>query len=382
MDEINNETKQKVVNVLPLSKGRRILVFLGDFFITFMLSFLLFTIAVLPLGKVMTRYDKRNADYSNNLTLRGEILYENKILFDSGNVDKSEIVYNTSFTYFVYLSYFTYDVANPEHVRYAQYGHKEENNIFNHYFLDILGDSEKYISLFDKYNDKYQYFIRTDTTVALKDEIKTELLTYFDTSDHPTKLCNQYMDNIETSLFYPMLSEVMTLVEKNDLSSTKGVTYNQVNGWIKAFEKYINNLAIGTGIISVFLSTSVLFLVVPLCNKNRRTLTMMAMKVNRIDVRSLNMASKSQIVISFIYQLFIGLLAAFFVPIGLLTIYEIFNITLLFVLALFSLLLILGSFVFLMFDKFNRAMFDFFTNTVFVTSDTLDEIYRSKGYYI
>lgn len=372
----------KVVDVLPITKGRRILVFLGDYFLNFMLSFLLFTIMVLPLGKVITSYDNKNSAYSSNLLKRVDILYDTQILFNSNKVDRSEIVYNTSFTYYVYLSYFTYDVASPSHVEFDQYGHKEENNIFRHYYLDILNDESKYQNVIDTYNKKHNYFVRTNNDLVLKDEIKSEILSFYDTSDKPTKTCETYMSNIEHSFFYPVFSEVMTEIKKKDLVSSTGLSFNKVSSELKTFENYINNMALATGLISLVLSTSILFILIPLINKTHKSVAMMVMKVERIDINSLNIASKSQTVIHAIYQLFTGLLISFFVPIGLLTIQEIFNITILFVLALFAIALMLSSLIVLLFNKFNRTTFDTLTRTVYVSTETLDKIYRSKGYYI
>lgn len=374
------EKEQKVVDILPLKKGRRMLVYLGDFFLNFILSFLLFTIAALPLGKVFTNYDNRNDQYVSNLDLRANILYENKILFASRDVDKSEIIYNTSFTYYVYLSYFTFDVENPENVKYQQYGHKVENNIFHHYFIDLIDDQEQYVSLFDTYNEKNEYFIRNNLTITLKEEIKAEIYTFFDTSDKPTALANKYVSHIEKNVFYPLLSEVMTLINKYDLKDSSGHSYKKVSQELKSFETYINNLAIGTSLVAYFLSSSILFLLIPVISKSKKTLSMMILKVERVDIRSLNMVKNDKVLLSFIYNLFINLIITFFIPIGLLTIFEIFNISLLFVFALFSFLLIITSFVFLLFNGFNRTLVDYFTGSVYLTNDSLDEIYRSRGY--
>ena len=352
MEEVK---EQKVINILPIKKGRRMLVFLGDFFLNFMLTFLLITIAVLPLGKVFTGYNAKNNHYTENLTLRANILYQNKLLFDSGNVDPSEVVYNTSYTYYVYLSYFVYDIPDPEQVQYHQYGHKQENNIFYHYFIDLINEPENYVSLFSHYNDKHQYFDINGIDVTLKSEYRTEILTFFDTSDKPTESCTKYMSNIENSIFYPMFSEVMTIIQKRDLLDTAGHSFNAVSQEIKVFEKYINNLAIATSIFAFALSTSILHLLIPLLNKSKKTLTMMILKVERVDFKTLRLFSKGKVFLSYVYTLFTMLMVTFFAPIGLLTFYEIFNIPVLFVLALFSFVLIVGSFVFLLFNNFNRS---------------------------
>ena len=48
MQEIE-ENKQEVVEITPIKKGRRILLFLADFFINFILCFVLFNAVIMPL---------------------------------------------------------------------------------------------------------------------------------------------------------------------------------------------------------------------------------------------------------------------------------------------------------------------------------------------
>ena len=69
--------EKKVINLVPLKKGKRILLFLADYFINFILGFLLFVVACYPLGKLMTGYTAKTNDYDTNLVNRGEILVHN-----------------------------------------------------------------------------------------------------------------------------------------------------------------------------------------------------------------------------------------------------------------------------------------------------------------
>lgn len=377
---VQNEEKE-VLNVLPLGKGKRILLFLSDFFLNFILGFLLFMVAVLPIGKGVTNYSNRNNGYITNCTERGEILYGTQLLFDSGKVEKSQIVYNTSYTYYVYLSYYVIDEVNPTNVEFKQYGHKEENEIFRHYFNDIAQKHDDFIRLFDLYNATDNYFERVDNVITLKEEYKNQIAAYFDTSDKESEIADQYMENIEKHLFYPMFSEVMTMIDKTDLVYN-GLSYKDIQQKIQAFEKYVNSLAVVTGIVTVVLSTGILYLLIPMLNKNHKTLSMMIMKVERVNLQSLDIIKKPALIISFVYALFTNLIISFFVPMGFLTFYEVFNLPILMTFGILSLVLQIGSMIFLFINQYNMTMFDYFVRCVYLKTETLDDIYRAKGYYI
>lgn len=382
VEEENLENQEKkVLNVLPLGKGRRILLFLADFFLNFVLSWVLFAVAVLPIAKVVTSYYAKNNDYIVNRQERGEILYGNKILFESGNVDKSEIVYNASFTYFCYLSYFCFDEENPQNVEYSQYGHKQENDIFKHYYLDIINDEASFIRLFDLYNQKYSYFVRDGLNITLKDEMKYQIYAFFDTSDQESAVADTYIENIETSVFYPLYSEVMTSIDKNDLMY-EGKSYKAVEQKIDVFENYVNVLAIVNAFIAFGISTAVLYLIIPLFNRNHKTLSMMILKIEKVNLASLEIVKKPFVVISFIYALISNMLIIFFAPIGFLTIYEVFNLPVILTFSLLSIMMMLASFIFLMFNQYNLDLFDYLTRSVHLKTSDLDDIYRAKGYYV
>ena len=77
---MEDNQEKKVINLDPLKKGKRILLFLADYFIDFILGFLLFVVMVYPLGKVMTGFSAKKDVYNANLELRGQILIGSKII--------------------------------------------------------------------------------------------------------------------------------------------------------------------------------------------------------------------------------------------------------------------------------------------------------------
>ena len=74
------EENNKVFTLQPLSKWKRILLSLGDYFITFILSFVLFNLAVFPLAKVICNTSAKNNEATVMETKADALLIDNGIL--------------------------------------------------------------------------------------------------------------------------------------------------------------------------------------------------------------------------------------------------------------------------------------------------------------
>ena len=380
-DQVEQTTEKKVINIMPLKKGRRILVFLADFFLNFIIAFLLFFAACFPLGKAMTGYKAKNNQYVKNLDDRATVLLSNKILFTNAEADLSDISYHVDFTSDCFLSYYALDIESPENVKYSQFGHKEENQVFHTYFISIMDDSDRFITLFDTYNAKHEYFVRDGIEITLKEEIKSEISTHFYKKEAVTSLGKKYLKALKNEVYFPMYSEIMDSIAKNDLTYND-LSYNKIQSQIKGFEKYIYTLVEFTSIIAAVISTTVFYLIIPLTNRSRKTIGMLILKTERVNIRSLGYLKKREVVLNLVYQLFMIFIITFFIPMTTLSFTEMFKIQLLFILAIFSILILLLNFVFLLFDKFNRSLFDRLLNVVNLTNADLDEVYRAKGYYL
>lgn len=376
MEEV---VEKKTINVLPLGKGRRILVFLADFFLNFILAFLLFVIAGFPLGKLVTGFNNKQETYLTNIDNRAEILIGNHILLDSGDTDISDIQYNTAYTFDCFLSYYSFVDENPSNTKYPQFGHKEENQVLHTYFISIIHDEEKFISLFDKYNEKYNYFTRSGTTLSLNNEVVEQVTPSFLKNETVSKLGKTYISNLKNSVFLPMYSEIMDSIEKNDLYY-HGFSYNKTQSSILAFEGYVRNLIKYDSIITVFISTGLLYIFVPLLNRSRKTIGMMILKVEKVNIRTFNHFKTGEVILSFIYQLFVVFLISFFIPMTTISFAEMFRIQLLFFMGIFSIFMQLLNLSFLLFDQYNRTLFDKLLSCVHMSNSELDEIYRAKGY--
>ncbi len=373
--------EKKVINLDPLKKGKRILLFLGDYFIDFILGFLLFVVMVYPLGKVMTGFSAKKDVYNANLELRGQILIGSKIIHNSHDVDIYNISYNVDFTSDCFLSYYAFDEESPSNMRYNQFGHKEDNKIFHTYFINILGDENKFITLFDKYNEKFSYFERSGVNLTLKSEIRNQVKPNFIKGEECSQVGKEYVSKIKSSVYLPMFSEIMESIKTSDLIF-EDHSYNQTQSAIIGYEKFTLNLITATALIAVFLSSSVVYLIIPLCNKGRKTIGMFIMNIEVVNIRSLGYLKKREQVLRFIYSLFQVFLISFFVPMTSIPFVEMFRIQLLFIILLFSLAFMLINMTAILFDQYNRSLFDRLLGVIHLKTADLDEVYRAKGYYL
>ena len=378
---MEDNQEKKVINLDPLKKGKRILLFLADYFIDFILGFLLFVVMVYPLGKVMTGFSAKKDVYNANLELRGQILIGSKIIHNSHDVDIYNISYNVDFTSDCFLSYYAFDEESPSNMRYNQFGHKEDNKIFHTYFINILGDENIFITLFDKYNEKFSYFERSGANLTLKSEIRNQVKPNFIKGEECSQVGKEYVSKIKSSVYLPMFSEIMESIKTSDLIF-EGHSYNQTQSAIIGYEKFTLNLITATALIAVFLSSSVVYLIIPLCNKGRKTIGMFIMNIEVVNIRSLGYLKKREQVLRFIYSLFQVFLISFFVPMTSIPFVEMFRIQLLFIILLFSLAFMLINMTAILFDQYNRSLFDHLLGVIHLKTADLDEVYRAKGYYL
>ena len=151
------EKEEKIIELNPLSKGKRMLVFLGDFFITFIFSFILFNLASFPLAKVSFNTEEKANQITLNEEAANDVLIKKGIIFPD-TLKTNDFVEYVNYTFKVFLSYYTYDETSVDSSN-PQFGHKDENEVIRHYLVDIKGDTKAYLDAFNLENHD-QYFIK------------------------------------------------------------------------------------------------------------------------------------------------------------------------------------------------------------------------------
>ena len=370
-----------VVDVVPLGKGKRILVFLADLFLCFVAAFVLLNAMIMPIAQSSTNFSSKSKSYNESLSLSHTILYKNKVLLSYYNNDEDDINSNILYTFNCWLSYYISDAEETPDPSYPQYGHKVDNIVIHHYFVDIRLNEQNYVDLFNHYNKANEYFEYGSGDFQLKESIKSTLSSYYNPMVEAGGNEKKIANNIKNSVFLPLLAEVFTDIKKNDLTYNNN-SYNQCQKIINNYATYLKTLLTITIFIAYVLSIIIMHLIIPLINKNRKTISMMMMRVERINISRLYICKRKESLGTFFYSLFTNAMFIFILPVSFVNFAYIFNLNVIIIFALLSLLLSLSSLLVILFNYYNRALSDIFSRSILITTAKLDEIYRARGYKI
>ncbi len=379
-DLSGEESQPLEIDIKPLKKFKRILSYFSDAFLQFILCFFLFNVAAVPLGKLMTGFDAKNEGYVQSSQDVRDILLGSKILFLRYQGDAFNYDDNLAYTYDVWLSYYAVGQEESLDNLHPQYGHKEENEVIRHYFVDIRANESDYLTRFAEV-DPGTYFVKDGSSFALTPAVYEAVHPYFDPLDQISEDGKKVYGEIRDKVFANLYAQVMYDVNEHDLVY-QGKSYNQAMKTIAAVEEYQKGLLTYSLLIAYFLSWGVYFLLIPLLSKRRKTFSMLFMRVERIDIRSLSLCRRSQAVLFGLYSAFTCFWPSFFLPISYIGFNALFGMTSILVLSLLSLALMITTIIFVLASAFNRSLEDKLSLSAMLEGDELDKIYRAKGYQV
>lgn len=371
------QEEKKVFELHPLTKWKRILLFLGDYFITFILSFILFNIAVFPLGKIIAKTEQRNNEATALSERADQLLINSGIIFEDPDGSQS-FSGRANYTFKVFLSYYAFDEENPD-ANHKDYGHKEKNEVIKNYYLTYLNDEQAYLNDFKSVNTDGLFEIGdTVNSIKLKGEYKsllgTELLEVSDEDKYSTNMKN-FRDHVFAQLFY---IHVYKNITDNDFVKD-GVSYNDCVKKAANINKSLQWVPVICAYISIVLSWGATYLLYPMINSERRTPTMSVMKANKLQTRSLMGINRVDVLGQSFYQLLLCMSSVLFMPVLFFGIAYCFNLPTLFIVTFISFVLALASLVVLIFNQFNKSGSDLLTFTVVVPVTELDNLYKEQN---
>lgn len=372
MEQVENN--EKIIELAPLSKGKRMLAFLADFFITFIFSFILFNLATFPLAKVSFDTESKSNEITYYDKAANEVLINSMLLFPN-TLATNDFVEYVDYTFKCFLSYYAFDDENVD-PNNPQFGHKNENEVVRHYMVDMHDNETGYIEAFSKENtDNYFTIGNSALDIKLKDEYKVafanELIEIQDESKYSTQMVN-VRDHLFARLYY---LNVYNDIVKNDLV-VDGVSFNECMKNVSRLNNQLSWIATGTALITVFISVSIFYLVIPLIQKERKTIALMMMKIYRVNQKSFAFQSRLEALLGWLYQLIFNLSYALFMPILFFGVAYCFSLPLLAQFFILSTMLMIISFVSILFNQFNRSMSDVLTQSVLIPSDEMDNLYK------
>ena len=372
MAETNLEEKKETLDILPIKKGRRMLIFLADFFVTLILSMILFNIAIYPLSKLATGSQKKDDEAIQYTRQRMDILYSNGLLY-----------YNEDEKY-----YYDSNLETTAKMALGYYmGISGNADVITTYYIDIRAQkSTKEVKELYVENDKsYGFFTYDENSEVLtvKDKYKEEFNAYFDEKDSLTAQAKADFERFTNTVFLKLYGEVMKDIEEKDLMfETIDKSYVQLSTLIeelKANDVVVIQVA---AIISFFVSAIGMYIVLPLVDKRGRTLGLIILKEERVQSDTIRITNKNDRLIGAIFNIIFQLPGILFVPYPTISFVELFRLSALFIVTMISLVFLIISMVYLFISAYNQTLTDKLTKTIIIDTSDLDEVYKKRGLYI
>ncbi len=362
--------EKKVIDVYPLSKGKRILAYLADFFICFILGLALFHLAAYPLGRLITNADAQAETLIAAQKSRDETLYGNNLLFYDSASDKKPASFtaNLEYTCKRYLCDYLVSPASTEH------------EVFRHYFVDIRGKGGgDWISFCKTSDEKTSFFDFGAESMTLKSVYFEEFQPLLNAKDELSDKGKQDYTTFQEKYFLKAYSALLSDIQTNDLTYN-GLSYKTEQTKVSVILAQQQSVILYCALSAEFLSLVVCFFVVPMVSRYRKTAGMMAMRLQRVNMDTLTLNKRKEVFPYWVYQVAINFASVFFLPLPVLGFNELFTLTLSLFLSLASLGIALVSLFFILIGSFNRSLLDVATGSMLITNDQLDEVYHAKGY--
>lgn len=264
MNTEENNQEQKYLDIYPISKGKRILTFLADFFITLITSIFLFNIIIYPIGKTIAKTDEKTNEIYTLEKEKYDLLYDSKILFYDSDYKYSYINnLETSMKKFIY--YYTGDNTDLE------------NEFIRHFYIDLRNKDLNFLLNFYKNNNKsgIEFFdydnLDSNGLPTLIDQYKEDFSDYLKypednkgTSSEANY--NKFYQNFFTNIYGNLLKDII----ENDFEFPgHELSYNEIEKNIATLERSNTSLITICSFISYFI-TIICFYVNSIFNKQRK----------------------------------------------------------------------------------------------------------------
>lgn len=376
IDQQLNEEKNKPVeiDIHPVSKWKRLLVYLGDMMFTFIAAFVVFNIISYPIATVVAPYDsKKSLDAAEQ---RDSVLYENKILFyeETEKIDKS---FNKSlkYTFNRFLAYFTFDDDNIYDVSHPEFTHIKENNVIGTYFKDIKNDVTTYNKIFESMPE---YFKKNEEDFTLVDAVKENTKYFFDENERLQS--KDY--NTLSGIFNSIYGDIIKDIKEHDLTyvdvSSKVVSYNECQKIIDDNSQIFYNRMSISVFISHFISVLILFFIYPLINRFGRTPMHSILKLDRVNTASFKRLKTGEKILLGVYSIFTTLPYIIFLPLSYTTLIYIIDIPFILTFALVAIVFLIINLIVLLVSAFSQTLVDKATRTVIVPNEEYEQIEQIK----
>jgi hypothetical protein len=369
MEEASPQTK--TLDIFPIGKGKRILLWLADFFIYFILATFLFTVGAFPAGRAIVHYEDLQKRTNDNTSSAYRLLVNQKLLYPV--LQESED--------------FAAGVANTQKLFLAaSLQAKLDSNPFYTFYDGTLGRSlEDLGALYQTYDAKNFYSASKDAVglYALKDTYQKEWAPLLDSKDNLAGQALTDYNTFTTSFFLPFYNHMIS-----DLSSGEGLASDSpllaYGAYIKDNHSIAQTLDL-TLIISAYASFlftgAILYILVPCVSKKGKTLGMMALRVVRVGSDNLAPLKRGERALSSVYFFLESVAFIPFLPLAYIgSVSNLFSIPAFIGVAFASLGVDIVSLILLLTSGYNKDLSDLASRSVIIDDESSDSVERVRSY--
>lgn len=349
------------IDIYPTKKGRRVLIFLADLLLNYCLAVFIFSIVVFNIASNVTDYKVRLNNNLKTINNRYDILYNENLLYFDKIENKYDFDTNLATTNEIFLKYY---VIN------------EGNDFIYDYFKSInLSDSK----INEIYKEKGEKYFNFDSSITMKEEYIELFAPKFSKTDDLSSKGEIEYSSFKENFFTILYNRLLENILEYDLNDGN-YSYITLTKELSDYNKYSIRFNTINIYISFFISTSLVYILVPLLSKDRSTLAMKLMKAKRIDMLKSEPLKRRKYSIIIINNFLMNTSIIFFIGFVYIGFSSMFSHTSLLFLSLAGIIYSLINLIFMQINKLNRSINELATNSIIINKSDLEEIYKAKGY--
>ena len=366
------EQEKKVVDIYSLNKSKRILVWICEAIITFFFAYILMHAAVTPLYSLIGGYSKIADNASNSIKIRNKSLVKEELLYfenEEGQIE--EIGYGLSYTYDLFMGDFIEGGSRAD-----------AHNIFKRYYQKF-DNLDNYFNDFKHYDEDFNFFNFDNSTkeITMKETYKTKFNAIIDPSDEMSSSAETEYNKYMNKSFLTFYSHILKKAKENNII-LDGHSYSELQSAIDKSNSFYDRMTIIGSFISFGLAWGISSIIIPLCNRNRRSISMIMMRIQRVTSNEFKILKVKRLLLVSFYNLITYMFLLCFLPLPLISFGNLFAMPILLYPSIVSTGLCIFSWITLLINGNNQSTSDMLSYTIFVSNETLDDIYRAKGYII
>lgn len=363
---------QKVIDIYPVKNSRRILANLADILLCFIASVAVFELIEKPISEFTPGVREDRTTIVESEKNRCEILYDNNLLYFD-ETEKHDLQKNVATTGDKFLEFYAADDIS------------KTTDVVYHYFVEMRGeDVTKVNEMYLKYGEKYYDSTLTTAigTYALKPTMKGLFAPKFDPTNELSENGKTEYTNFINNVFLSVYSEVMVDIrDKNDVKSTLNSTifsFQEETSKIVNAQNHIKRNYIIMAYVAFFTTAIVFYLVIPMINHKGQTLSELIMKMDRVDIKTIEYIPRKKRYINTLLNLLEGSSIVFGIPILTLGFGSLFSLPELYIVSVVGIIFFLAEIVLILSGKYNQSVKEITTSSIVCDSQIIDEYYKEK----